>query len=109
MVINPACSCVDATGLVHLDGLRNWTHVRQSSGTRSQVLPGGEEAPGRSWKLQQVDLELQQVLELQLTVAVCTSCQGSSSLLLLVSEMVQMFQKDTPLYSRSAVEVPGPR
>lgn len=49
MVINPACSCVDATGLVHLDGLRNWTHVRQSSGSRSQVLPGGEGAPGRSW------------------------------------------------------------
>lgn len=58
MVINPACSCVDATGLVDLDGLRNWTHVRQSSGTRSQDLPGGEEAPGRSWSSRQV-LELQ--------------------------------------------------
>ncbi|XP_068565391.1 E3 ubiquitin-protein ligase RNF31 [Cebidichthys violaceus] len=26
MVINPSCSCVDASGIVLLDGLRNWTH-----------------------------------------------------------------------------------
>ncbi|XP_029380235.1 E3 ubiquitin-protein ligase RNF31 isoform X2 [Echeneis naucrates] len=26
MVINPTCSCVDASGNISLDGLRNWTH-----------------------------------------------------------------------------------
>lgn len=30
------------------------------------------------------------------------SCQGASSLSLLVSDMVQVFQKDTPLYDKSA-------
>ncbi|CAF90282.1 unnamed protein product [Tetraodon nigroviridis] len=57
MVINPACSCADAAGLLHLDGLRNWTG-------------------------------------------------GASSLSLLVSEMVQVFQKDMPLYARSAPGAP---
>ncbi|XP_056913239.1 E3 ubiquitin-protein ligase RNF31 isoform X1 [Takifugu flavidus] len=59
MVINPSCTCVDATGIINLDGLRNWTH-------------------------------------------------GVSSLSLLVSDMVQMFQKDTPLYERCAVGPPAP-
>ncbi|XP_049455239.1 E3 ubiquitin-protein ligase RNF31 isoform X3 [Epinephelus fuscoguttatus] len=26
MVINPSCSCVDASGNISLDGLKNWTH-----------------------------------------------------------------------------------
>ncbi|XP_047445804.1 E3 ubiquitin-protein ligase RNF31 isoform X2 [Mugil cephalus] len=51
MVINPSCPCVDASGNISLDGLRNWT-------------------------------------------------PGVSSLSLLVSEMTQAFQKDTPLYAR---------
>lgn len=34
MVINPSCSCVDAAGLIHLDGLRNWTHVRAAEAVR---------------------------------------------------------------------------
>lgn len=27
MVINPSCRCVDATGIIDVDVLRNWTRV----------------------------------------------------------------------------------
>uniref|UniRef100_A0A3Q3XF07 Uncharacterized protein n=1 Tax=Mola mola TaxID=94237 RepID=A0A3Q3XF07_MOLML len=27
MMINPCCSCVDATGIISLDGLKNWTYM----------------------------------------------------------------------------------
>lgn len=37
-----------------------------------------------------------------------TSCQGVSNLSQLVSEMRQAFQKDTPLYAKSAVRAPPP-
>ncbi|XP_070829348.1 E3 ubiquitin-protein ligase RNF31 isoform X2 [Chaetodon trifascialis] len=57
MVISSSCPCVDASGNISLDGLKNWTH-------------------------------------------------GVSNLLLLVSEMRQAFQKDTPLYARTAVQAP---
>ncbi|GLD68984.1 uncharacterized protein AKAME5_002029700 [Lates japonicus] len=59
MVINPSCPCVDASGNISLDGLRNWTH-------------------------------------------------GVSNLSLLVSEMRQAFQVDTPLYARCPVQAPPP-
>ncbi|XP_041805183.1 E3 ubiquitin-protein ligase RNF31 isoform X2 [Chelmon rostratus] len=59
MMISPSCPCVDASGNISLDGLKNWTH-------------------------------------------------GVSNLSLLVSEMRQAFQKDTPLYARSAVQAPSP-
>ncbi|XP_076601843.1 E3 ubiquitin-protein ligase RNF31 isoform X2 [Chaetodon auriga] len=57
MVISSSCPCVDASGNISLDGLKNWTH-------------------------------------------------GVSNLLLLLSEMRQAFQKDTPLYARTAVQAP---
>lgn len=34
MVINPSCTCVDAAGIINLDGLRNWTHVRPTEHLR---------------------------------------------------------------------------
>lgn len=34
MVINPSCACVEATGIISLDGLRNWTHVRPTEHLR---------------------------------------------------------------------------
>ncbi|XP_018534596.1 E3 ubiquitin-protein ligase lubel isoform X3 [Lates calcarifer] len=59
MAINPSCPCVDTSGNISLDGLRNWTH-------------------------------------------------GVSNLSLLVSEMRQAFQVDTPLYARCPAQAPPP-
>lgn len=30
MMISPSCPCVDASGNISLDGLKNWTHVRHT-------------------------------------------------------------------------------
>lgn len=41
MVVNPSCPCVDASGNISLDGLKNWTHVRpteQSEGANQSGL-----------------------------------------------------------------------